>query len=56
MLELFILKRKIKGPCWLTIKDPQRVINIDQKRSWSRHEIKVEDPKSVICSIDDINK
>ena len=56
MLELFILKRKIKGPCWLTIKDPQRVINIDHKRSWCRHEVKVEDPKSVICSIDDINK
>lgn len=56
MLELFILKRKIKGPCWLTIKDPQRVINIDHKRSWCRHEVKVEDPKSVICSIEDINK
>lgn len=22
MLELFILKQKIKGPCWLTIKNP----------------------------------
>jgi len=29
MLELFILKRKIKGPCWLTIKDAQRVVVID---------------------------
>jgi DNA polymerase alpha subunit A len=25
MLELFILKRKIKGPCWLTIKNVQKV-------------------------------
>lgn len=24
MLELFILKQKIKGPCWLTIKNPQK--------------------------------
>ena len=23
MLELFILKRKIKGPCWITIKNPK---------------------------------
>jgi DNA polymerase alpha subunit A len=22
MLERFILKQKIKGPCWLTIRDP----------------------------------
>jgi len=25
MLELFILKRKIKGPCWLTIANPIRI-------------------------------
>jgi len=24
MLELFLLKRKIKGPCWLTIKNVQK--------------------------------
>ena len=28
MLELFILKRKIKGPCWLTIKNANKVQNL----------------------------
>jgi len=27
MLELFILKRKIKGPCWLTIANAKKVDN-----------------------------
>ena len=34
MLELFILKRKIKGPCWLTVKAPQKIN--DLKKTWCR--------------------
>jgi len=34
MLELFILKRKIKGPCWMTIKNPKKVK--DFKKTWCR--------------------
>ena len=36
MLELFILKRKIKGPCWLTISNAVKVTQTDQKRSWCK--------------------
>lgn len=57
MLELFILKRKIKGPCWLTIKPSlQRVTQIEQRRAWTRHEIKVVEPKDVDCTLEDLNK
>ena len=34
ILELFILKRKIKGPCWMTIKNPQKVGDI--RKTWCR--------------------
>lgn len=34
ILELFILKRKIKGPCWLTIKDAHKIS--DNKKTWCR--------------------
>lgn len=54
MLELFILKRKIKGPCWLTIKNFKKVG--DYRRSWSKHEIGIECPKDVTVTIDDLNK
>jgi DNA polymerase alpha subunit A len=37
MLELFILKRKIKGPCWLTIKNAQKVGDV--KKTWCKQEI-----------------
>jgi len=56
MLELFILKRKIKGPCWLTITNPIKVSQIEQRRSWSKHEIRVENPKHVECTLDDLNR
>lgn len=56
MLELFILKRKIKGPCWLTITNPQRIMQTEHKRTWCKHEIKIDDPKNVNCTIEDINK
>lgn len=56
MLELFILKRKIRGPCWLTITNASRVTQMDQRRSWSKHEIKIESPKDATCTLDDLNK
>lgn len=54
MLELFILKQKIKGPCWLTIKNATKVT--DYRRTWCKQEIRVTNPKDVACTIEDINK
>ena len=54
LLESFILKRKIKGPCWLTLKNPAKITSY--KRSWSKQEIVVNDPKNIECTIDDMNK
>ena len=56
MLELFILKRKIKGPCWLTVKNAQRVLQVNDRRSWCKHEIRVNNPKDIECTLDDLNK
>ncbi|KAF8141953.1 hypothetical protein EV363DRAFT_1468612 [Boletus edulis] len=45
IFELFVLKRKIMGPCWLTIKNPK----VDhQGISWCKLEANVSDPKDVI--------
>ncbi|KAG6877195.1 hypothetical protein C0993_009512, partial [Termitomyces sp. T159_Od127] len=42
--ELLVLKRKIMGPCWLEIKNPQ----IDNKGvSWCKLEATVSDPKDI---------
>ncbi|KAJ7272585.1 DNA polymerase family B-domain-containing protein [Mycena haematopus] len=42
--ELLALKRKIMGPCWLTIKDPK----IENKNfSWCKLEVTVTDPKDI---------
>ena len=56
MLELFILKRKIKGPCWLTIKNAKHVFQSHEKKTWCKQEIVVNSPKDVEATIDDINK
>ena len=53
MLELFILKQKIKGPCWLTLKNPNKV---QFKKTWCKQEITISGPKDAICTIDDVNK
>lgn len=53
MLELFLLKNKIKGPCWLKIR------NFDKpqyKTSWCKHEVIVKDPKNVFYEIEDLNR
>lgn len=42
--ELFVLKRKIMGPCWLNIKKP----HIEHKGvSWCKVEVSVDDPKDL---------
>lgn len=54
MLELFLLKQKIKGPCWLTITGAKK--ENDFKKTWCKHELIVDNPKNVNATIDDLNK
>lgn len=54
MLELFLLKRKIKGPCWLTIKNVQKQKQF--KHTWCKQEAFIMSPKDVEITIDDINR
>jgi DNA polymerase alpha subunit A len=56
MLELFILKRKIKGPCWLTISNAKKISADGNRSTWCRQELIVDSPKDVTCKPDDINK
>eukprot|EP01135_Chromosphaera_perkinsii_P004895 Nk52_evm15s303 gene=Nk52_evmTU15s303 len=44
ILELFLIKRKLMGPCWLDIKG---VVSSDGKRSWCKFEGALEDPKGI---------
>ena len=53
MLERFILKRKIKGPCWLKIKDA-KVSNV--RATWSKHEMLIDTPKNVEITIEELNR
>jgi DNA polymerase alpha subunit A len=43
-LELFLLKRKLMGPCWITIRKPKLIENAV---SWCKVEMGVESPKDV---------
>ncbi|KAK0558719.1 DNA-directed DNA polymerase alpha catalytic subunit pol1 [Tilletia horrida] len=43
--ELFVVKRKIMGPCWLNVQDP--LINREKAVSHCKAEFKVEDPKNI---------
>ena len=57
MLELFLLKRKIKGPCWMTIRNAKPVLNQNQfKATWCKQEVQVANPKDIEITVDDINK
>lgn len=56
MLELFILKRKIKGPCWLTVTNLRKVPVDGNRSTWCRQELIVDTPKDVTCRPDDLNK
>ena len=44
-LELFLLKRKLMGPCWITVRRPKLVPN---SVSWCKVEMAVESPKDVV--------
>ncbi|KAF9219738.1 hypothetical protein BS17DRAFT_760418 [Gyrodon lividus] len=44
IFELFVLKRRIMGPCWLTIKS---AVVENQGISWCKLEASVSDPKDV---------
>jgi DNA polymerase alpha subunit A len=56
MLELFILKRKIKGPCWLTISNAKKISADGNRSTWCRQELTVDSPKDVTCKQEYINK
>ncbi|TPX37489.1 DNA-directed DNA polymerase [Synchytrium microbalum] len=43
--ELFILKRKLKGPSWIIIKDAQ--LKTKLPTSWCKVEVVVDDPKTI---------
>ena len=43
-LELFLLKRKLMGPCWITIKNPKM---LSDSVSWCKIEVGVESPKCI---------
>lgn len=54
MLERFILKRKIKGPCWLKVKGAKPAANY--RHTWSKHEVTVDTPKDVEVTIEELNR
>ncbi|WFC99288.1 DNA-directed DNA polymerase [Malassezia yamatoensis] len=43
--ELFVVKRKIMGPCWLRLEDVS--LRKDAPQTWCKLELEVDDPKSV---------
>jgi len=51
MLELFLLKHKLMGPCWLNIKSAQQVTQMAQQHSWCKLEYKLSTPKKNITQI-----
>lgn len=55
MLELFILKRKIKGPCWLSLTNVKKVPS-EHRSTWCRQELVVDNPKDVTCKAEELNK
>ena len=54
MLELFLLKRKIKGPCWLKIKDFEKPQQF--KHTWCKQQVLLGNPKNVYYDFEDINR
>lgn len=49
-LELFLLKRKLMGPCWITIRKPKLNPSVI---SWCRVEMAVENPKFITRCVQD---
>lgn len=50
-LELFILKRKLSGPCWIDIKNP---VAASDSVSWCKTEAHVENPKFITRVMENI--
>ncbi|KAJ2789113.1 DNA-directed DNA polymerase alpha catalytic subunit pol1, partial [Coemansia guatemalensis] len=50
--ELFLLKRRVMGPCWLTVRGA-RMMDAHSRQSWCRREFSVGDPKAVRVADDD---
>ncbi|GAA0171134.1 DNA metabolism protein [Lithospermum erythrorhizon] len=48
-LELFLIKRKIKGPSWLLISKPS-ICPVAQRVSWCKFEVAIECPKDIRVS------
>lgn len=55
MLELFLIKRKIKGPSWMTINRCKKIHDTARK-TWCKYEVEISDPKDCIITLDDANK
>ncbi|KAJ1961736.1 DNA-directed DNA polymerase alpha catalytic subunit pol1, partial [Dipsacomyces acuminosporus] len=51
-LELFLLKRRMMGPCWLAISGA-RFVDAYNRLSWCRLEFEVDDPKNAAVMDDD---
>jgi DNA polymerase alpha subunit A len=45
LIENFIIKRKLMGPCWMRIKNPEANT---AAVSWCKLELQVSDPKSIV--------
>ena len=48
------MKQRIKGPCWLTLKNVSKATSY--RRTWCKQEISIASPKDCVCTIDDVNK
>ncbi|KAJ7530423.1 hypothetical protein O6H91_14G003600 [Diphasiastrum complanatum] len=49
-LEILLIKKKIKGPCWLSISNASRCPSSSQV-SWCKLEVTVDSPKDLIVAI-----
>lgn len=53
-LELFLVKRRIMGPCWLQLpRHALRTVNSGATVSWCRREMSLDDPKLVRVLVTD---
>ncbi|KAJ1730945.1 DNA-directed DNA polymerase alpha catalytic subunit pol1, partial [Coemansia sp. Benny D160-2] len=52
-LELFLLKRRLMGPCWVAVRGARRVVEAQDRLSWCRSEYTVDEPKDVRAMSDD---
>ena len=44
IMENFIIKRKLMGPCWIRIKNP---VAIGAPATWCKFELQVNNPKDI---------